>query len=373
MAILLISPEPWDAHAVSKHHYARTLASEGHRVLFLDPPEPGRQLTLEPIPEHPGVERVQGPRVAPGLQRMPGRLRRWLEHRWLRRLERLAGCRIEVIWLFENSRFFDLRFAGSRLKIYHQVDLNQNFHPAIAAETADICFCTSELIRQRLLPHNTRSYRLQHGFALVNEPIELTKSEQQRFSCRQLQAMYVGNLEMAYLDFELLALMVRKHPEVVFHFVGGYSQQGALRRQLEGQLNVHWWGKVSSAVIPSLLEQSDVLMVCYQESHHQDQSNPHKIMEYLASGRTVVATYTEEYKQHRDLLAMSEPGSNAGYPKLFATVLSQLSAYNCAERMEARRAFAADHTYPKQLARIQRLLREQGLISCQMRDLSSVE
>ncbi len=79
MAILLISPEPWDAHAVSKHHYARTLASQGHRVLFLDPPEPSRRsLSLETIIDHPGVERVHAPRVAPGLRRMPGGLRRWL-------------------------------------------------------------------------------------------------------------------------------------------------------------------------------------------------------------------------------------------------------------------------------------------------------
>lgn len=360
MAILLISPEAWDAHAVSKHHFARTLASQGHRVLFLDPPEPLRQLTLEAIPEHPGVVRVRAPRVAPGLQRVPGALRRWLEHRWLRRLETLAECRIEVIWLFENSRFFDLRFAGSRLKIYHQVDLNQDFHPGIAAQTADICFCTSELIRQRLLPHNNRSFRLQHGVSLVNNPIELTQAQRQRFSGFQIQAMYVGNLEMAYLDCDLLALVVRNHPEVVFHFVGGYCQHGGLRRLLEDQLSVHWWGKVSSALIPSLLKRADVLIVCYQDNHHRDQSNPHKMMEYLASGRTVVATYTEEYMQYRDLLAMSASGSNDGYSELFATVLNQLSAYNSPDRMAARRAFAADHTYPRQVERIQALLLQHG-------------
>jgi hypothetical protein len=360
MAILLISPEAWDAHAVSKHHFARTLASQGHLVLFLDPPEPVRQLTLEPIPEHFGVVRVRAPRVAPGLQRVPRALRRWLEYRWLRRLERFAECRIEVIWLFENSRFFDLRFAGSRLKIYHQVDLNQNFHPGIAAQTADICFCTSELILHRLLPHNNRSYRLQHGVSLLNNSIELSQAQRQRFSDSQIQAMYVGNLEMAYLDCDLLALLVRKHPEVVFHFVGGYCQQGVLRRKLEAQSNVYWWGKVSSALIPSLLKRADMLIVCYQDKHHRDQSNPHKMMEYLASGRTVVATYTEEYVHHRELLAMSASGSNDGYPELFATVLSQLSVYNSPDRVAARRAFAADNTYSRQLERIQALLFQHG-------------
>ena len=360
MAILLISPERWDAHTVSKHHYARTLASQGHRVFFLDPPEHARRLTLEPIAEHPGIVRVRASRVAPGLRRMPVSLRRWLEHSWLRRLERVAGCNIQVVWLFENSRFFDLRFAGSRLKIYHQVDLNQNFFPHIAAQTADICFCTSELIRQRLLPYEDRTYCLQHGAALFNNPIELSGAEQQRFKHWLVHAMYVGNLEMAYIDWHLLALIVRKHPQVLFHFVGGYSQKGCLYRHLKNQANVFWWGKVNSALIPSLLERADVLMVCYQENHHQDQSNPHKLMEYLASGRTVVATYTDEYRQHRDLLAMSEPGSNAGYPELFAQALSQLSTLNSPERMQARQAFAADHTYLRQLERIEALLLQHG-------------
>lgn len=361
MAILLISPEAWDAHEVSKHHYARTLASQAHRVFFLDPPEPGlRRLTLEPIPEHPGVERVRTPRVAPGLQRMPGFLRRWLERRWLDRFERLAGCPIKVIWLFENSRFYDLRFAGSRLKIYHQVDLNQAFHPELAASTADVCFCTTELIRQRLLPHNPRCLCLQHGVAIPMAPAPLSPTEQDLFPAGQIHAMYVGNLEMAYLDLDLLVKVIQQHPEVCFHLVGGYSRDGALFQQLDTAANVVWWGQVESLRIPSLLAHADLLLVCYQAQHHPDQSNPHKLMEYMASGRTVVATYTAEYSGHQNLLAMSEAGSNAGFTELFASVLANLNHWNSPERISARRFFASDHTYPCQLIRIKAHIQQHG-------------
>lgn len=360
MAILLISPEPWDAHAVSKHHYARTLASQGHRVLFLDPPEPGRrQLALEPIPAHPGVLRVRAPRVAPGLRRMPGAIRRWLERRWLRRLEQQAGFRIEVIWLFENSRFYDLRFAGSRLKIYHQVDLNQDFHPGIAAQTADICFCTSELIRQRLLPHNPRTYLVQHGAAPPTS-FTITDRHQAYLRGNQIQAAYVGNLSIPYLDWDVLITVVHAHPQVLFHLIGGFDAQTQPYQRLSQAANVIWWGQIDSGAIPVILEQMDILLLCYSQIFRGQVSNPHKLMEYLASGRTVVATYTEEYRQHQDLLVMSEPGSNAAYPELFDTVLSQLSVYNSSERMAARRAFAADHTYPRQVERIQALLLQHG-------------
>ena len=360
MAILLISPESWDAHAVSKHHYACTLASQGHRVLFLDPPEPGRRrLTLEPIAEHPGVVRVRAPRVSPGLRRMPGRLRRWLEHRWLRRLERRAGCKIEVIWLFENSRFFDLRFAQSRLKIYHQVDLNQDFHPGIAAQTADICFCTSELIRKRLLPHNAKTYFIQHGTAL-SRFVRLAEHQQARLFGGQFKAVYVGNLYIPYLDWKLLVSLIRSHSNVQFNLIGDFDAHGDPYQRLKHAVNVNWWGRVDSVLIPSILEQADVLLLCYSQLYQEQVSNPHKLMEYMASGRTVVATYIDEYKNYRDLLVMGEPGSNAGYPELFANALSQLTTLNSSERMEARQAFAADHTYPRQLERIRSLLLMHG-------------
>lgn len=352
-AILLISPESWDAHAVSKHHYAVTLAAQGYRVLFLDPPEPGRRgIALEEVPDHHGLLRVRAGKVALGLRWLPGPLRRWLEQRWLHQLEEQSGCSINVIWQFENSRFYDLRFAGSRLKIYHQVDLNQAFHPETAARTADVCFCTTELIRQHLLPHNPRCHCLQHGVAIHNAAAELSQTERHRFTAGQFQAMYVGNLEMAYLDRELLAKVIVQHPEVRFHLVGGYCTDADLYQQLCNAPNVVWWGKVASSKIPSLLAQADLLMVCYQVQYHADQSNPHKLMEYLASGRTVVATFTAEYVHHQHLLAMSEPCSNDSYPQLFNAVLTDLSSWNSAEQMAARRAFAMDHTYARQLQRI---------------------
>lgn len=361
MAILIISPEPWDAHAVSKHHYARSLAAQGYRVLFLDPPELGRRgFVLEDVSGCLGLQRVRAGKVAPGLRFLPTPLRRWLEQRWLHQLEQQAGCFIEVIWLFENSRFYDLRFAGSRLKIYHQVDLNQSFHPELAASTADVCFCTTELIRQRLLPHNPSCHSLQHGVAIPKASASLSPTDQQRFPAGQIQAMYVGNIEMAYLDLDLLAKVIEQHPEVCFHLVGGYSRDGALFQQLDSAANVVWWGQVESLRIPALLAHADLLMVCYKAQHHADQANPHKLMEYMASGRTVVATYTAEYAAHQHLLAMSETGCNAGFPELFASVLANLNVWNIPERISARQAFAADHTYHRQLMRIQTHIQQHG-------------
>lgn len=360
--MLLISPEPWHAHPVSKHHYARALARQGRTVLFVEPPDPARRrLTLRQLPEEPGIRVVQGPRLAPGLRFLPGPLRRRLERHWLQRLERLAGMPVAVLWLFENSRFYDLRFAGDRLKIYHQVDLNQTFHPAMAARSADICFCTTELIRQRLLPHNPRVIRLHHGLAPCYALLELEASQRQRLAGPGVHAAYIGNLDMAYLDQDLLIQLIQVHSSVQFHLIGGYQPHNRLRQQLAGCPNVHWWGQVPSSLIPRILEHIDLQLVCYQANHHADQASPHKFMEYLASGRTIVATFTAEYGTHAHLLAMSGPATNSGYLSLFSSVLQNLEQWNAPERIAARHAFAADHTYERQIQRIEAYLQEYKL------------
>jgi len=361
-SIMVISPEPWFAHTVSKHHYAMTLAGLGHQVFFLDPPDASlRDLVFKPFTERPNLTVVQGPKVAPGLRYYPAVLRRWLEARWLERFERHASCAIDTIWLFENSRFYDMRFAGNRLKIYHQVDLNQDFHPATAAATADICFCTTDFIRDQLQIHNPRNYKIHHGLAISELPLRLTDEEQARFSGGGVQAVYVGNLDMAYLDTELLANTARSFPEVRFHFVGGYSQASKLWRLAKDLPNIVWWGRVDSALITAILEYVDVLLVSYQAAHWQDQASPHKFMEYLASGKTIVATYTDEYKDKRNLLEMVD--DNLDYLAAFSRVVGNLDEYNSSGRQAARKAFAEAHTYRKQLDRIFALIRQHHLIS----------
>jgi glycosyltransferase involved in cell wall biosynthesis len=301
---------------------------------------------------------VDAPRVAPGLRFLPSFLRRRLESRWLANLERMVGHDIRTVWLFENSRFFDLRFAGDRLKIYHQVDLNQEFHPGIASRTADVVFCTTDLIRERLLPHNSRVFKIHHGLAEVDNPLPLTEAQQGRFEAHGPHAVYIGNLEMAYLDVELLTNTVRRFPALHFHLVGGYSESGPLRRALASESNVTWWGKIDFRQIPSLLASADLLLVAYQVARADDQASPHKFMEYLASGKVVVATWTDEYKDKRHLLAMAEPGED--YLTLLQDVLTKLDTLNAPEQARLRRAFARQHTYGEQWLKIQSILTKHG-------------
>ena len=358
--ILIISPEPWEGQFVSKHHYARELARRGHRVLFHGPPEVTGPMRLVPVPDAPGDLRVlQTPHVAPGLRFLPAPLRRACETRWLGQVEQLAGGRVDVVWNFENSRFFDLGFAGRRLKIYQQVDLNQDFYPDIAAATADLTIALSAPIAQRLKSAAPGLMRLTHGHAGYPPAGRLPDGVEASFSDARVNAVMVGNLDIAYLDVPLLAQLVAEHPDVRFHFIGAYSTGLNLHAATAAAPNVVFWGPQPSHLLPVFLNRADILLLAYLAEQHLEQlANPHKMMEYLASGRCVLATRTLDYEDQPDLIEMAS--DRAHYVQRFTKITSDPAAWNSPDRVAKRRAFANKNTYPLQLNRIEQALGPRG-------------
>jgi glycosyltransferase involved in cell wall biosynthesis len=353
--VLIISPEPWDTNQVSKHHYARTLAKRGHRVFFLDPPlQGGSTLTITRVPGEEGeIHVLRGPRVAGGLRFMPAWLRRALERRWLAQLERRVGAHIDIVWLFENSRFYDLSFAGDRIKIYHQVDLNQDFHVQAAASSADISFAVSDVIRDRVARYTRNVVKIPHGVLdmQVDGTVPFGKIRPGRPA-----AAYIGNLDIAYLDTRLLCDLVAGSTEVDFHLIGSFTEGGELQRLLNLESNVFFWGRVPSNELPGILAKMDVMLIVYDAKRHRQQlANPHKILDYMKSGKVTVATYTDEYKSLAgDLIVMVEDQEQ--FPAAFRVVVGELPRWNSAELSARRKAFASDNTYDRQIERISRAL-----------------
>jgi len=358
--ILIISPESWDAHTVSKHHYAMALANMGLQVYFLNPPDRRyRSIEISRVEGRPNLQIVSTRKVATALRFFPSRVRRIIEKKWLDKLERAAGRRIDVIWLFENSRFFDLRFADDRLKIYHQVDLDQNFNLELAASTADICFCTTELIKKRITRFNNKVYKIHHGLAEQIHRANLTEEQSKNLAGDSVNAVYIGNLDIPYLDSDLLFRLAKRFEGIRFHFVGNYTDSGALWRKTGELPNITWWGKVESSKIPSILEKADILLVAYKSEFWQEAASPHKFMEYFFSGKTIVATYTEEYRDKTHLLEMVEESRD--YLDAFQRVVSNLSRFNDDSKAAERKEFALAHTYEKNITRIDNILHAQGL------------
>ncbi len=104
-----------------QHHYAITLVKRGYQVFFLDPPNNELDDIRISDTSCRGLYHIEAPQVAKGLRFYPKSIRVSMERRWLERLEKMIGHKFSIVWLFENSRFYNMEFAGDRLKIYHQV------------------------------------------------------------------------------------------------------------------------------------------------------------------------------------------------------------------------------------------------------------
>jgi glycosyltransferase involved in cell wall biosynthesis len=312
---------------------------------------------LRKAEEDPNITIVSAPQIRRALRFYPSRLRQKLEADWLASLEKAVSQQITAVWLFENSRFFDMRFAGDRLKIYHQVDLNQNFNPHTAARTADICFCTTDIIRSQLLQSQEKVFKIHHGLAMVDDCSRhtLTPEQNSHYARYPVNAVYVGNLEMRYLDVCLLRQVVESFPRIGFHLVGGYDPHGELHETLRSVTNVNFWGKVDYRLIPNILEKADVLLVTYREEHHRDQASPHKFMEYLHSGKVIVSTYSEEYRNLQELVQMVD--RNNDFLEAFSVVVNDLDFFNSDEFQQRRITFSQGKSYENQIRLIEKTIK----------------
>ncbi len=357
--ILLISPEPWGINFVSKHHYARELA-KNNKVYFLNPPSKKFKIaafnsTLF-IVDHKPVFR--------GLGRLPAYISAYLIYYELKVIEKKVGCRFDIIWNFDSSRFFNLAKIKNKLKIAHLVDLSEHFQRPLLARTSDICFCTTDAIAREMRKYNSKTFNIGHGVQKQENPAFLTKEEKSELKTgHKYKAAYIGNLSIKYLDWETICGIVKRNPDVAFFFIGPIEESNlsgvrTFNKKLNDiQLlpNTIFLGSKPAEKIPAYLREMDILLLTYQADRYRDQlANPHKMMEYLASGKVVVASWTDEYKDKKHLLEMVE--SNDQLPEKFREVISNLEYYNNPEKQAERKAYALENTYEKKIRRIEALI-----------------
>lgn len=354
--ILLISPEPWDHIFVSKHHYAVHLANRGNRVFFLNPPAKTNKLM---VTEFENVFQVNYPGFPPGLRFYPAMVRRKIIFSVYRRLETLCDTSFDIIWSFDNSVFYDFSVLPlSKVTISHIVDYNQDFQTRMAATTADFCFCATELIKQRLSQYNDHVYKIGHGYSVRRSGGVICD----RTGPTRTKAIYAGNLSIPYIDWALFAEVVENNPDVDFVFIGpgadesaGAARSRSAKKKVFRSANVFAMGRVASDALQHHYGTADVLLVAYEEKYHRDQAaNTHKMMEYLGSGKVIVATQTAEHVSRFPLIVMS--GRNSEWPGLFKKVTSDLTFYNSPDLQRQRRVLAMQNSYDEQITRIEEII-----------------
>jgi glycosyltransferase involved in cell wall biosynthesis len=347
--ILLISPEPWNHIFVSKHHYAVHLAALGNNVFFLNPPT---GTFKKERTKFQNLTSVFYPPFIKGLRFLPAFFRRYFIRKRYEEIERLCNTKFQVIWSFDNSVFFDFSaLPADVFKICHIVDLNQNFQFQRAASTATLCIGVIEKIVSRLKECNQNTHLIPHGVASFPEVVQ----KRDLPGVKDRKAVYAGNLNMPHLDWEIYYQASRRFQEIDFLFVGSNRDKvtNSFFKLMEGCPNVHYISAVPSNELPHILASADLLFVAYQPQYYLQYASPHKLMEYIASGKPVVCTFSEGYEI--DGLIYSAKNQTEWIEQL-SFVISNLKDCSSDELTRLRKEFALARTYFKQIEKIEQII-----------------
>lgn len=346
-SILIISPEHWNHIQVSKHHYAIELAQRGNRVFFLNPPtthyksSPTSYENLTVL-DYPGFWR--------GMHRLPKAFRMENQRRVLRTLENLVNISFEIIWSFDNSVFFDFDVFGDQvLKISHLVDHGQDFQLARAAKSANICFGVIPEIVSRLKKYNDHSFLIEHGVAMKTCAESRVLPGENRY-----KALYFGNLAMPNLDWELMMAVVEQNKNCDFVFLG--SNIDACPQILAVHSNVYVLPQVPSGELSCFMEAADILMLFYTRDYYRQFAAPHKLLEYLSSGKPIIATFLRLKEELRGLVINANSAEE--WMEQFEDLTKNYGLFATKELAIRRMKIAQENSYESKLMYIETLVNE---------------
>lgn len=376
--IVILSTEPWGKMLLSKMHFALELVRKGNRVFFVNPPRQlsGKELAVTGESLEGGKLTVIHTNTVRGslfLRHKFFFLYRMLSHRYVRAIRRLVGGGIDEVWSFNANQYVDLGPFRARKSIVLLYDLYQGSHIFKALEKADALISVSQVILDHYKDSPPPKLFLQHGLG----PHFAERARQRLDSCEfgsvadKIKVGYTGNLLRAGMNTAVAMEIIGGHPEIEFNFWGPYSLSEnnvndvgytappellAFIEFLKGRGNVRLHGVVTQQELAARLFEMDAFLFIYSPKKEVNgASNAHKLLEYISTGRVVIATHVSSYAG-TGLLEMCGSTEEDRLPEIFDRTIKDLASHNAKERQVRRIGFALDNTYARQVERVEQFI-----------------
>ncbi|MCP4787044.1 MAG: glycosyltransferase family 4 protein [Fuerstiella sp.] len=366
--VLMISPQVWDFIHVSKHHYTKEIARSASKVFFLEPPLPhAAEITVTSVPENETISVVRCRATIPRWVRFKAN---WLYQMFLRRhIHRLRSKlgELDVVWCFEPNLYPRPELFGGNTTLYHVVDpVPYQRQVEIGGRTDAVVSVSPKIIKrfEGITPDDRRLV-VNHGLSEVflkphagATDNTVPQGESSTVQDGVIRFGYCGNLTRPQIDHSALMRIIGDHPRFEFHFWGPYentqggSQQDNFVQFLKASDNVVLHGQVPTETLAFEIQRMSGFLLAYRADNVEtDNSNSHKILEYLSTGKVIVSKPIEFY-QGSPLLEVAADDSTESYVKTFREVSTRLYHFNGPELFTMRKTFAATQTYASQLDRI---------------------
>lgn len=366
--ILIISPQHWGKMYLAKHHYAIELAKRGNEVYFLNPPEQRNfgvksKITIKNHQEIPNLYLIDHSLFFPYSLRfhLLGIFNKLMAFHIRILKNKLPD--LDIIWSFDLGNLYPFKkWNASHLKIFHPVDEPQNLQALKSAEHCDIIFSVTKEILLKYDFVDVPKIFINHG---ISEEFN-AKEKINKSPGIPIRVGFSGNLVRNDIDRKTVLDIIRNCSDFVFEFFGPFeitSNLGGTKsdelnqfiKQLKQSKNVILHGIVSPEVLAHELERMDLLLICYDIQKDQSKgTNYHKVMEYLSTGRRVVANNITTYTQLPGLIAMCQSReSNVELLDILRKEAEVLIKNNENIHFNEQITFASENTYAKNILKIE--------------------
>ncbi|MBX2924888.1 MAG: hypothetical protein KF746_21995 [Chitinophagaceae bacterium] len=361
--ILIISPQPWTHHNISKHHYAKELSLR-NKVWFINAPEKkwGFHFSIKKIIDYPNLSIISYSIPLPYFFFFHVRS-------WYKKINvRIVAKRLREITpefdlcidfgnylLYENADF-----VNAKLKLYFPVDDFENLQPSMRGSA--FAFSVSNNIVAKFTKQGLTCHFINHGLSKeFADFARLRLINMKRWQRGEnLNVGYAGNLFIPFIYTEPLKKIITNYPEVIFHFFGSTNYDKTISWQAEWYeflvqtKNVKLYGSLNTAQLTLAFANMDAFLLSYKpDNKNYHAENSHKIIEYLSTGRVIISTPITLYKQNK-LFCMCD--EHKDFEQTFNMVLKNMESYNSIVYAKERILLSLDNEYVRQIERIESII-----------------
>lgn len=325
---LILSTTDWDAPQFgSRQQIARQLVARGHRLLFVEIPRALHSLVSDPAGTRRALRRLgrvrqipDGPLVYTPPPVLPiyynpavNAINQRLLLRYLRRLLSRLDWQIDVLWTYWPNTAYLVDQLGEQASVYHCIDDFAAVGYPLTGPSAigrmeagqcrkvDLIFTRTEGLAAAKRTLNPNTYLLPGGVDTGHfDPARPGTPRADVAALPRPRVGFVGTIDDR-LDVPLLTRCAQTLSNAVFILVGPVKRHRVDAGVLEKLSNVHLLAPCTQAEVPAIMAAFDVCLIPYVINAYTRELSPIKLYEYLALGKSVVATalpYLQREAEH---------------------------------------------------------------------------
>jgi glycosyltransferase involved in cell wall biosynthesis len=285
--------------------------------------------------------------------------------RHVRRAMEAFEVRDPVLWLYSPAHIDLIGKCGEKLACYFNYDEyadfvhNTNIRDLVRrwdddlARRADVVFATSRAQTERRKALNPNTFFVPNGvdFELFHRALDPGLPVPADIAAIPRPILGFAGWLGYHIDVGLLVRIAEAYGNCRLVLVGPEElPKGPDRRRLRELPNVSFLGRKERTELPNYLKAFDVALMPWSLTGHIRSAYPLKLHEYLAAGRSSVATALPELLPYGSVLRI------AGTHEEFLRHIRDALADNGPEAIEARVAVARQNTWDQRVAEIYRIL-----------------